>query len=72
MDTMQEMWRSRYEESQMFTAAGLAAAKRNGKWGFVNRNGKEVCPCKYDLVFPFLGTEALVKIGSLWGAINTH
>lgn len=27
---------------------GLAAVKRNGKWGFIDRKIKEVIPCKYD------------------------
>ena len=36
---------------------GLAAVKRNGKWGFINRKIKELIPCKYDscgIVYPYL------------------
>ena len=36
---------------------GLAAVKRNGKWGFINKKIKEQIPCKYDscgLVYPYL------------------
>jgi len=36
---------------------GLAAVKRNGKWGFINRKIKEQIPCKYDScgsVYPYL------------------
>ena len=36
---------------------GLAAVKRNGKWGFINRKIKEQIPCKYDscgIVYPYL------------------
>lgn len=36
---------------------GLAAVKRNGKWGFINKNIREQIPCKYDscgLVYPYL------------------
>ena len=36
---------------------GLAAVKRNGKWGFINRKIKEQIPCKYDscgIVYPHL------------------
>lgn len=36
---------------------GLAAVKRNGKWGYINKRIKEQIPCKYDscgLVYPFL------------------
>lgn len=36
---------------------GLAAVKRNGKWGFINKKIKEQILCKYDscgLVYPYL------------------
>ena len=36
---------------------GLAAVKKNGKWGFINRKIKEQIPCKYDscgFVYPYL------------------
>ena len=36
---------------------GLAAVKKNGKWGFINRKNKEQIPCKYDscgYVYPYL------------------
>ena len=36
---------------------GLAAVKRNGKWGYINKTIKEQIPCKYDscgLAYPFL------------------
>ncbi|UKK47375.1 WG repeat-containing protein [Prevotella sp. E9-3] len=36
---------------------GLAAVKKNGKWGFINRKIKEQIPCKYDscgAVYPYL------------------
>ena len=36
---------------------GLAAVKRNGKWGYVNKKIKEQIPCKYDscgVVYPYL------------------
>lgn len=36
---------------------GLAAVKRNGKWGYINKKVKEQIPCKYDscgLVYPYL------------------
>lgn len=36
---------------------GLAAVKKNGKWGFVNKKIKEQIPCKYDscgVVYPSL------------------
>ena len=36
---------------------GLAAVKKNGKWGFINRKIKEQIPCKYDscgVAYPYL------------------
>lgn len=36
---------------------GLAAVKRNGKWGYINKKIKEQIPCKYDscgTVYPYL------------------
>lgn len=36
---------------------GLAAVKRNGKWGFINKRIKEIIPCKYDScggAYPYL------------------
>ena len=36
---------------------GLAAVKRNGKWGYINKKIKEQIPCKYDscgAVYPYL------------------
>ena len=71
MEIPQELWRKNYEESQILTSDNLAAAKRNGKWGFVNQNGKEICPFKYDGTFPFINGTAAVKIGNLWGVLNT-
>ena len=35
MEIPQELWRKNYEESQILTSDNLAAAKRNGKWGFL-------------------------------------
>ncbi len=29
---------------------GLAAVRRGGQWGFVNKEGEEVVPCRYDEV----------------------
>ena len=36
---------------------GLAAVKKNGKWGFINKKIKQQIPCKYDscgVVYPYL------------------
>ena len=42
----------RYEKVYYFVR-GLAAVCDDGKWGFVNKDGKEVIPCIYDYASPF-------------------
>ena len=32
---------------------GLASVKLNGKWGFIDKTGREAIPCKYDNVCSF-------------------
>ncbi|MBQ7097544.1 MAG: WG repeat-containing protein [Clostridia bacterium] len=44
---------------------GMAAVKRNGKWGFVNEKGVEVIPCEYLYVGDFSEGLAWVK-NSMW------
>ena len=29
---------------------GLASVELNGKWGFIDKSGTEVIPCKYDVI----------------------
>ncbi len=41
---------------------GLAAAKLNDKWGFIDENGKEITPLKYEWVFSFNEGFAAVSI----------
>ena len=67
-----ELWRAKYQETLMTTSGGLTAAKRNDKWGFVNHNGKEICPFKYDSVLPFLMGTATVSIANQWGVIDDN
>ena len=38
-----------YESAYRFTE-GLAAVKKDGKWGFINTSGEIVVPCEYDEV----------------------
>lgn len=45
-----------FEKFKVFNN-GLAAVKKNGKWGYINKQIKEQIPCKYDscgLAYPFL------------------
>lgn len=53
---------------------GIAmSVQREGKWGFVDKNGIEIIPCKYDLVENFLSKKdsiTPVAIGDKFGYIN--
>jgi hypothetical protein len=41
-----------------------------GKWGFIDRGGKEIIPAKYDYVSNFSNGKALVTIDQKFGCIN--
>lgn len=40
-----------------------------GKCGYIDVNGKEIVPCKYDYTLPFYGGYAVVGIGEYWDEI---
>lgn len=48
---------------------GLAAVKTKA-WGFINKKGQTVIPCKYDTVFSFHEGLAVVMLGNKWGYID--
>lgn len=49
---------------------GLAAAEQEGKYGYVDRDGKTVVPFRYDWADAFDEGLALVKAGDLFGLID--
>ena len=49
---------------------GLAGVKLNGKWGFIDKTGKEVIPCKYHFACAFSGGLAKVRLNGKWGFID--
>ena len=49
---------------------GLALVKLNGKYGFVNKEGKEIISLKYDDAGNFKEGLAPVKLNNKWGYIN--
>lgn len=59
-----------YDKVDVFSQ-GLAAVSKNGKWGFINENGKLVIPSIYDNVdyFRFSGLSSVSKNGKS-GFIN--
>ena len=50
---------------------GLAVVEYRGKYGFIDKTGKEVIPIKYDDVYSFSEISlALVKLEGKWFYIN--
>ncbi|MEH2356824.1 WG repeat-containing protein [Nostoc sp.] len=49
---------------------GLVGIKLNGKWGFINHEGKLVIPYQFDEVKKFSGGVVTVRVQDLWGVIN--
>ena len=49
---------------------GLAPVKLKGKWGCINKTGREICPCKYDVVLESSEGLVRVKLNGKWGYIN--
>ena len=57
------------EECKMFKE-GLAAVKKNGKWGFIDKTGKIVFPIEYDWVRSFSEGLAAVEKNRKWGFVD--
>jgi hypothetical protein len=49
---------------------GLARVELNGKWGYIDKEGKEVIPIKYDWARSFSEGLACVKLNGKWGYID--
>ena len=49
---------------------GLSWVKLNDKYGFVDKSGVEVIPCKYDDVGSFSGVRAPVELNGKKGYVN--
>ena len=60
-----------YDEIGSFQE-GRLAVKRDGVWGFTDRNGAEVIPCRFREVHDFSEGLASVKIGNKWGFIDEN
>lgn len=59
----------KYDEVRKFSEK-MAAVKVNGKWGFINKSGKEVIKPEYDAASDFENGFARVKLNGRWGCIN--
>lgn len=50
----------------------LIAVKKNGKWGFLDRNGVKKIQFKYDDAYPFSEGMARVKLNNIWIVIDKN
>ena len=60
---------TRYDFAGVFSE-GFAAVKLNGKYGFIDKTGREVIPCKYDYTFKFSEGFAAVELNGKYGFID--
>ena len=51
---------------------GLALVQKGSLWGFINKNGEEVIPCRYDIAYDFSEGLAVVWKDGLWGYVNKN
>ena len=58
---VREVVSPKYEDAMRFSE-DLLAVKKNGKWGYINKNGDVVLDFKYHIAYPFSEGKALVAI----------
>jgi hypothetical protein len=59
-----------YDDVYSFSE-GLAMVKLNGKWGFIDKTGKEIIPLKYDGAHSFSEGLVVVELNEKYGFIDT-
>ena len=59
-----------YQDANPVYSEELFPVMRDGKWGFVNKKGKEKIPCQYEMVSPFKEGRAMVMLGKRYGIID--
>ena len=70
IDTLGELRVTAVYDEVGYFSEGRLSVKRNGLWGFVNRNGQNIIPCRFREVGDFSEGMAKVKIGGNWGFID--
>ncbi len=50
---------------------GRIPVQRDGRYGFLDRAGREVIPCRYDEISLFFLDRAMVRLGDRYGIIDT-
>lgn len=51
---------------------GFCGVEQNGKWGYIDKNGKLVIPLQFDSASPFVDRIARVSLGNQVGYIDRH
>ena len=59
----------KYDHAREFSE-GLSCVCLNGKWGFIDKVGREVVPYRYDDAYPFTEGMAIVKMNGKYGYID--
>ena len=54
----------------VISVKGLRRVKKDGKWGFIDKNGKVVIEPQYDFAEPFSEGLGKVKKDGKWGFID--
>lgn len=60
----------KWEDTHYCFYNGLGGVKAKGKWGFIDKQGRFVIPCRWDWAGNFTDSLAPVKDGDKWGCID--
>jgi hypothetical protein len=62
----------RYEAARPFDATGLAAVQLGGKWGLIDKSGKQILPCAYDEITAYPEEQCFaLRTGTQWGLADS-
>ncbi len=62
----------KYDWQDDFIFNGLIKVRLDGKYGFINEDGEEIIPCKYEKAYAFEGGLSLVKSKEGYGFVNNE
>ena len=70
-DIMMHRLKKIFPNHAEFFSEGLAPVEKNGKWGFIDKNGNVIISFLYDEVKSMNNGVAKVKLNGKWGFINS-
>ena len=74
-ELLEQVINQEFEEADFFENNEYAKVKMNGKYGVINRSGKQVIECKYDYLYNTSPSVFIVSIKKgdkeKWGVLNT-